>query len=95
MKNFTYEMQNGPTCQYASLEGYNNDSNKHMNVPQSPMQQANSGSYVVPSYGINAGYNTLTHGQSTPSCNGYFGIGAAYGVDANNREQQYVRKMCR
>ena len=28
MKNFTYEMQNGPTCQYASLEGYNHDSNK-------------------------------------------------------------------
>lgn len=66
----------GPSCTYASLGNYN------QGMGAGPMAPVPSGVpsmkyQIVPVYG-SMGYDSLTHGRRTPTCNGYFSIGDAY-----------------
>ena len=78
-------------CAYATLSHYNNGSQGLANIPQIRGQV--NGMYVVPAYGT-AGYASLTHGDTAPSCSGFFNITSAYGQGANNCNTQYVKKLC-
>ena len=82
----------GAACSYATLSQYN--SNGQLNVPVPDRTRAVSGMYVVPTYGLGAGYNSLTHGNKAGSCNGFFNITSAYGRNANNCNTQYVKTLC-
>ena len=79
-----------PACSYSNLNNYNGyGASTSPAVPASTV----SGSYIVPAYGT-IGYDTLTHGSSTPSCSGYFSIQHAYGTDASNCNTQYSASSC-
>lgn len=82
----------GAACSYATLTHYNN-SNGQLRVP-TDRTRSTAGYYVVPTYGLGAGYNSLTHGQKMGSCSGFFNITNAYGKNANNCNTQYVRTLC-
>ena len=82
----------GAACSYTTLSNYN--SNGQLKVPVPRSTRTVSGMYVVPTYGLGAGYASLTHGQKTGSCSGFFNITNAYGKNANNCNTQYVRTLC-
>jgi hypothetical protein len=82
----------GASCSYATLSRYN--SNGQLAVPVPERTRGVSGAYVVPSFGLGHGYNSLTHGRKTGTCNGFFNITSAYGKNANNCNTQFVRTLC-
>ena len=73
----------GPGCNYANLQGYNQNyfGRGRVTIPQ--ISQSRSAQVVVvPSYG-GTGYgalnNGLVQGQGrVPNCNGYYGLNNAY-----------------
>jgi len=82
----------GAACSYATLSHYN--SNGQLKVPVPNRTKGGSGFYLVPSFGLGAGYNTLQHGEKTGTCSGFFNITNAYGKNANNCNTTYVRSLC-
>jgi hypothetical protein len=82
-----------PACSYSNLQNYNGYGQS--TSPPVPAAAAVRGSYIVPAYGT-IGYGTLTNENRgvQPSCSGYFGIGAAYGEDAAQCNQQYSQSSC-
>ena len=78
-----------PNCQYSTLNTYNRTSFLG-NVPPVPPTTV-TGFYVVPDY-KSITYNSLV--GAVPSCTGYRNIQSAYGEDAADCNQQYVRKSC-
>ena len=74
---------------YATLSSYNGASAMGVAVPQGTV----SGTYVVPSYGA-IGYSALTHGVTTPSASGYFGIRPAYKSEDGSCKTQFSRSSC-
>lgn len=77
-------------CMYANIANYNNTS---------PMNDAIVGSnpgpdsvLLVPSFGGNPGYNSLT-GQGKPGCTGYQNLSRAY-PNWNNGCSVYTQKAC-
>lgn len=74
-----------PACAYATLNNYNTPSG--IAIPRATV----SGKYIVPTFSAPS-YSTLTHGQSVPSCNGYFTISSAYHESPCN--QQYMTSLC-
>jgi len=89
------------SCNYASLSRYNAQyggvvSGPDMMAPPStypPNTGVRPGSYIVPAYSA-IGYSALQHGQSMPSCNGYFNITSAYGPNAGSCQTQYMNSTC-
>jgi hypothetical protein len=93
MSEYSGSQVSGGACAYASLGRYNNQGAAGlMGTPPIP-SSTTTGMYVVPAYGM-PGYDALTHGSAQPSCSGFFNITNAYGANAGNCNQQYVRSMC-
>ena len=78
-----------PNCQYSTLNTYNWTSFLG-NVPPVPPTTV-TGFYVVPDY-KSITYDSLV--GAVPSCTGYRNIQTAYGANAADCNQQYVRKSC-
>jgi hypothetical protein len=84
---------NGPSCDYVSLSKYNSSSAGTLGNPTYMKASDVVGHYVVPNYS-SIGYNALTHGNTSPSCSGYFSINSAYGPNAANCNTQYMNSPC-
>ena len=82
---------NGPACSYATLNHYNKTMKGSGFLPPQPTNV--TGTYIVPDWGMNYGYNSLTRGDA-PSCAGYFNIQGAYGKNANNCSTQFKTRSC-
>ena len=78
-----------PNFQYSTLATYNWSSFLG-NVPPVPATTV-TGFYIVPDY-KSIKYDSLT--STNPSCTGYRNIQSAYGADAANCDQKYLRKSC-
>ena len=86
----------GSACSFATLSTYNNSNpnmkNGMMNQVPAPMNTLQTaGVYIVPNYSA-PGYDTLTKGGS--SCSGFLNITDAYGKNAQQCSQKYLKKMC-
>jgi len=84
---------NGTSCDYVSLANYNSSSAGTLGNPTYMHATDVVGHYVVPNYG-SIGYNALSHGNTTPSCSGYFNITSAYGANAGDCNTQYINSSC-
>jgi hypothetical protein len=82
----------GLSCSYVNLSNYNSTSEGSLGSP--PLRAATvSGSYVVPNYAP-IRYDALSHGDTQPSCSGYFNIKGAYGANAADCNTEYMTSDC-
>ena len=84
---------NQSPCSYATLGSYGGSAWSAAG-PSNSIAAPVQGYYVVPAYSA-SGYNTLTHGLTTPGCSGYFTMKNAY-TSANGAgcNMSYVAKTC-
>ena len=82
----------GSACSFATLNTYNSRKPGNINPVMPDMNTLQTaGVYIVPNYSA-PGYDTLTKGGS--SCSGFLNITDAYGKNAQNCSQKYLKKIC-
>ena len=83
---------NGASCSYTNLANYNASAPGTLGTPAIPASTV-IGYQIVPQYSA-IGYDALTHGGVSPSCNGYFNVTNAYFPGAENCNTQYYNRPC-
>ena len=78
-----------PPCNYSTLGTYV----KRTHSIRAPLPAGTQTGYIVPNYKP-LGYNALSHGQSVPSCSGYFNIYSAYGQGSGSCNTTYSTRLC-
>lgn len=93
MSEYNNSAVGSSSCAYSTLSTYNSSHAGLMGAPPYAAPVNTTGAYLVPAYAV-AGYNALQHGDTQPSCSGFFNITNAYGKGANNCSTNYVQSLC-